>query len=245
MLNVVFCDDDMSFLDRIKKEAKTIFKKLGIQAEVYIFYKGNALVESLKSYNMYYDIIFWGIDISTMAGKDIVKELKTLDKKFGIVFLTAYEQELSNAFQEDISEPIPKLLILKRFSRVLGRVVAAINKSNTQIQTFHVKNEKKENRVVKISLNEIMYFEKVNKRVLMHLEKETFLLHGYQISKIMEAYREHGFVCVHRACTVNVKYILSVGESEIHLYNGELLPISRRKKRNVYDQFVLSASEVN
>jgi len=47
-----------------------------------------------------------------------------------------------------------------------------------------------------------------------------------------------GFLDIHRTCIVNPKYVRSVGESNIYLDNGEILIMSRRKRKEVLNKLV-------
>jgi two-component system, LytTR family, response regulator LytT len=242
MLNVVFCDDDYEFLARILAETKTIFKNQRIPACLYTLTDGNKLIENLKTYNPYYDIVFLDIDMPLINGKEVARKMRLLDKKFKLVFVTSYEKEAINTFEYEVIGFLPKNQIKEKLPEIIKRVVDAINLESLKIQLFNV-DCSEGIKSVKIPLDDIMYFECVNKKVFLYTRREVFALHRYKFSEIIQKYTEYNFVDIHRTCIVNIKYIFSVDELEIVLDNGVRLPLSRRKRGQVIDSFIQIVNE--
>jgi DNA-binding LytR/AlgR family response regulator len=242
MLNVAFCDDDYTFLVKIIAEAKKIFMTLNVPAHFYALTNGNKLVDNFKEYNPYYDIIFLDIDMPLINGKDVAKKLRLLDKKFKLIFITSYEQEAINTFEYQVIGFLSKLKIHEKLPEIVKRVVDAICFDNQHMQIFKVNTN---NGIinVKLPLNDIMYFECVNKKIFLHSVREVFSLYGYKFSDILHKYANCNFVDIHRTCFVNIKFVYSIDEIEIVLDNGIHLPLSRRKKNHVLDKFVQIVSE--
>lgn len=245
MLNVAFCDDDNSFLYNIVPMAKKIFKKLKIDVSIYIFTNADTLIKSFEQYNPYYNIIFLDIDMPIDNGKEVARKLRLIDRKFKLVFITSFEHEALNTFQYDVSGFLPKLMLDEQLPSVIERIVKAINEENPQIQVFKVNI--KDNRIstIKVPLNDIMYFESINREVFLHTKRETYLLHGHKFVDLVEHYCELGFIDIHRTCVVNIKYVFSIDNIEICLDDKTILPLSRRKKQKVLDKFLEKICEVN
>jgi len=70
------------------------------------------------------------------------------------------------------------------------------------------------------------------------------LLCGYKFSDLVTQYNELGFIDIHRTCTVNLQYVFSVGDVEIHLDDGIVLPLSRRKRKKILEKFLKIVCEV-
>jgi DNA-binding LytR/AlgR family response regulator len=100
---------------------------------------------------------------------------------------------------------------------------------------------------VKIPMDDIMYFESINREVFLYTKRETFQLHDGHFSKIVKKYLPFDFIDIYRTCIVNIKYIYSVDELQIRLDNGICLPLSRRKKQDIFDRFseIISGDDVN
>lgn len=239
MLNVAFCDDDREFLSKIVPETERIFRHLRTDIHSYTFETGDDLITAFSGYQSYYDIIFLDIDMPKKDGKEVARELRILDKKFKLIFLTAYTQEALNTFQYDVIGFLPKNLIKERLQEVIKQVIDRIEEDNPRIQIFKVNKFQGNDGAmeIKVPLDDIMYFESINRLVYLYTKRETFTLHNNQFSEVVQKYIPLGFVDIHRTCIVNMKYIFSLDETEIRLDNGIRLPLSRRKRQQIFDRF--------
>ncbi len=237
MLNLAFCDDDKDFLAQIAPEVEKIFRRLKVETRSFSFKKGDDLIAAFSKYQPYYDVIFLDIDMPRKDGKEVAKELRLLDKKFKLIFITAYPQEALNTFQYDVIGFLPKSLIHERLTDVITQVIDRINEDNPKTQIFKVVKSPNGSMDIKVPLDDIIYFECINRKVFLYTKRETFILHNCQFSEIVQKYLPLEFVDIHRSCIVNIKYIFSIDETEISLDNGIRLPLSRRKRQNIFDKF--------
>ena len=238
MLNIAFCDDDRQFLSIIVPKTESVFRHYRTDVQSFTFDNGDDLILSFSKYEPYYDVIFLDIDLPSKNGKEITRELRILDKRFKLVFITAYPQEALNTFQYDVIGFLPKSLIQERISGVIKQVVDRIKEDNPKMQIFRVKKNTDDGIMeIKVPLDDIMYFECLNREVYLYTKRETFTLHHCQFSDIIQKYSSLGFVDIHRTCIVNLEYIFSVDETEIRLDNGIRLPLSRRKRQHIFDKF--------
>ena len=239
MLNIAFCDDDKDFLSKIVPETEKIFRQLRTDIHSYAFEKGDDLISAFSHYQPYYDIIFLDIDMPKKDGKEVARELRIIDKKFKLVFITAYPQEALNTFQYDVIGFLPKTSIQERLPDVIKQVIDRIKEDNPKMQIFRVNKSTTDEGIMEIKapLDDIMYFESINREVRLYTKRETFTLHHCQFSEVVQKYIPSGFVDIHRTCIVNMKYMFSVDETEIRLDNGVRLPLSRRKRQHIFDRF--------
>lgn len=244
MLNIAFCDDDTRFLNKIIPEVKNIFRELKTNVSIYTFTNGNTLIKSFENYSPYCDVVFLDIDMPRINGKEVARKLRVIDKNFKLVFITSFEQEVLNTFQFNVISFLPKKLIPKYMFSVIKRIVSEISCNKPQIQLFKVNITRDRVAVIKIPLNDIMYFESINRKVYLHTKRNLYLLHRYKFSNLVQNYTNIGFIDIHRTCIVNIQYIFSVNNTEIHLDNGTILPLSRRKRKYVLNKFVDIVCEV-
>ena len=238
-LNLAFCDDDKAFLSNITPKIENIFRCLKVEIKSYTFERGDDLIAAFSKYQPYYDVIFLDIDMPQKDGKEIARQLRILDKKFKLVFITAYTHEVLNTFQYDVIGFLPKTLLETRLPQVIKQIIDRINEDNPRMQIFKVNKNISDEGImeIKVPLDDIMYFECINRQVYLFTKRETFILHHCQFSGIVKKYNPMNFVDIHRTCIVNIKYIFSIDETEVRLDNGIRLPLSRRKRQNIFDKF--------
>ena len=122
LLNLAFCDDDKAFLAKIIPEVENVFRRLRVETQSHAFEKGDDLIAAFSKYQPYYDVIFLDIEMPLKDGKEVAKELRILDKKFKLVFVTAYQREALNTFQFDVVGFLPKTLIQERLPEIIKQV---------------------------------------------------------------------------------------------------------------------------
>lgn len=239
LLNLAFCDDNKAFLAEIAPAVENIFRRLRIDTQIFAFERGDDLIAGFSKYQPYYDVIFLDIDMPQKDGKEVARELRILDKKFKLVFITAYSREALNTFQYDVIGFLPKTLLQKRLPEVIKQVTDRINEDNPRMQIFKVNKNALDDGIIeiKVPLDDIMYFECINRQVYLFTKRETFTLHHCQFSKVVQKYIPQDFVDIYRTCIVNMKYIFSIDETEVRLDNGIRLPLSRRKRQIIFDKF--------
>lgn len=236
MINIAFCDHDEKFMLKVANDTKRILREQRINNRIYTYTDGNHLISSFKKYQPRFDIIFLEINLPSVNGKEVARRLRALDKHFKLVFITGCEEEAVNTVQYDIKGFIPKPCINEKLPDIVRRVVNSIHEDNPIIEVFEVETSNNRRSVIRVPLDDIIYFESVCRKVYLHTKRETFALHNYKFSEIVNRYSSLDFVHNHRTCIVNIKYIYSIDELEICLNNGARLPLSRRKKQSILDE---------
>ena len=87
-------------------------------------------------------------------------------------------------------------------------------------------------RIYKIPVKEIIYFECLKREIKLVSVRETF--HFYDtVKSILERLVNARFIQPHRSYIVNYDNILNIGKDEIEVCNGDVLPISRLKIKEI------------
>lgn len=240
MLNVAFCDDDKCFLDSVLPIIYREFKKYNVNIQIKQYQSGQELIEDFEEKVSYSDIIFLDIDMPQMNGKVVAKKLRAVDKNFKLIFMTAYEQEALNMFQYDVIGFLPKSNLDKYMPDTVARVVKKIEEEMPMMQFFQIYSSKGAGKTaeLKIALNNIIFFEIINREIQIHTIFGAYQLYHCKFSDIVKKYVKLGFLDIHRTCIVNAKYVVSVGETSVDLDNGESLLMSRRKRKQVLGKFL-------
>ncbi|WP_207745617.1 LytR/AlgR family response regulator transcription factor [Roseburia faecis] len=238
MLNIAFCDDDKIFLKRIVPIVKREFAKQKVKVECSLFTKGEQLIQSFELRKPYFDIIFLDIDMPGKNGKEIAKELRTIDKKFKLIFITAFENEALNMFQYDVSAFLPKNKIQVYLEESINRVIKEIEEDYPKMQFFQVYDSQERIAEIKLALNDIKYIEVLQKRIYIHSVYGSYELFHYKFKDLVEKYTKMGFLDIHRTCIVNPKFVVKIGENSVWLDDRSELLLSRRKRKQVLESFI-------
>lgn len=236
MIYCACCDDDRQFIKIFQLILEEQLSKLALCFECEYFVNPEQLLKKVVEEQKRYDLIFLDIDMPEMNGKELAGKLRLYDSEFLLVFLTSLENEMLNTYQYDVSDYIPKSLLRKRIYATLPRLLEKRRKidKKEEVQFFRIGYSVDKNiQLLKIPLDEIMYFEVLNRKVQLITVRGSYELTKEKFSDIRGAYLLKGFIDIHRLIIVNIKYIYSVKNNEVILDNGTTLPLSRRKREAI------------
>lgn len=234
MIRIAVCDDDAMFISKTLKYALSMaIKSSELNPDVRFFTDGTLLLNEFQG-GMYYDIVILDIDMPKINGKELAAKLREIDMSFFLVFITSYPDELANTVPYRINAFISKDGDVKKYGAELTRVFTEYQRIKPEREIIEV-NRNGEMVYITIPLNSIFWFKFSEKTIGMKTFLEEYILEEKTFSKITERYTCKGFFEVHRNILVNLKKIRSVGESSVLLDNGDQLPLSRRKRKDLLE----------
>ncbi len=240
MFKIAICDDD----ERITKEIESLLsecgRKYGVKHEIAVFYDGKELEESMLQGERY-TIIYLDIAMKQQNGLVTASNIRKLDEKTFLIYISAYEQYIEEIFEAIPFRFIKKPIDSQRFLDVYGLVYKKYQSTYMSINC----NFKKE--IKKIFLNDILYFESSGRYILIKYRngtQENFTGKIENISMELEK-RNAPFLRIHQSYLVNFNAIISRTRLEMYLENGQILPISRGRKKEIDDAYcVLMGGEI-
>lgn len=238
MLNIAICDDDSIFIERFEKLITNELSEFPhMEYELHIIADDGEDCIELAA-NQQIDVLFLDIQLPSISGKEIARRIRMRNKTMLLIFLTSLETEMLETYQYEVFDYIPKSLLETRISLTVRRIVEKYKDREQSKEQFLVYLDDnaiygKQVDTIYMNVNEILYFETVNKKIYIHHSKGKQLLARIRYEEIKKQYCKYGFIDIHRTCMVNPKYIYLVREQEVELDNGICLPLSRRKRSNV------------
>lgn len=225
--NVIFaiCDDEREIRSSIERNIRLLCE----DADIIKFADGKALVE----YEGGFDILFLDIQMEGMSGMEAARVLRGRGCKAVIIFVTAIEEYVFDAFDVGAFHYIVKPFDKAKFFDVLRKAVAQCE----SIKAREVRDEpslavKTGSTTRKIYLYEIFYLEVFNRKVVIHKADGDVEFYG-KLIELEDRLSEH-FVRCHRAYIVNMRYVLKYTANNITLENGAEILLSKQK----YGEFV-------
>ena len=231
-MRIAICDDEKNIRELI---ASKVLKQYP-EAEIVFFSSGEELLLSDK--NM--DILFLDIQMSGRNGMETAKELRKKDKTVVLIFVTAVEEYVFQAFDVGAFHYIVKPIDDAKFANILQKAVDEVNSRS-------IKEQAPEERYVMISnsgvhtkviLDEIVYAEVFNRKIVIHKINETIEFYG-KMSDLEELAGDN-FFRPHRAYLINFKYVEKYDATTVYLEKGNVL----MAKQN-YPEFVKKYMKYN
>lgn len=219
MIRIAICDDEPAILKMMNEYLVRFHLKYELQFQIQTFTDGKKLLADEREY----DIIFLDIKLPEENGIEIGHKIREKDKKVKIIFLTAYDDYMKQAFEVHAFNYIIKPASEEKLHNVLLEAITYDDLCEDFELCFRTKNG-----LVNINVDHILYFEYYNRKVLLHSSSEEVLeLPGEKISTIAEKMKPYYFEVSHKSFVVNLYQVESIKSYVIYLKSGKTLPLSQ------------------
>lgn len=224
-MRVAICDDEKNIRELIGDKVSKQYP----QADIIFFQSGEELLLS----DIRIDILFLDIQMSGKNGMEAAREFRKKDKKVILIFVTATEEYVFQAFDVGAFNYIVKPIDDAKFADVFHRAVEELGLNKTELEETEEKYVMINNGGVhiKVVLEDIVYAEVFNRKVVIHKQDEKIEYYGKMST--LEALAGESFFRPHRAYLVNFKYVEKYDATTIYLEKGSVLMAKQK-----YPEFV-------
>ena len=222
-MHIAICDDSVRDAEYLKELCcKT---KLLNSEDIHVFHDSEKLLDIYKRGNSY-DIVFLDVEMPKIDGIEIGKQIRSLDEKVIIIYVSGYPQYAIDAYDCEAMNYLIKPCQLERLKTILEKAFTRL-KMQKQHHLVYVKKT-----AVRLDLSEIYYVECFKKHLFYHLKDKTIDVVG-TISNAYEQLKDYGFYQVHQGYIVNFEKVKHFQDLSIILDDGRNVQISIRKKSEV------------
>ena len=226
-LTIAICDDNTEQIKQLRRllDEWSADKPFALDIDEYI---------SAESFLFNYpdkscDLLLLDIEMKQLNGMELARKLRANGDMLPIVFITGYSDYIGDGYEVEALHYLLKPVDKQRLFTVLDRYIKRRTPENEI--TF-----KCEDKTLHISPDMIIYCEAVGKKTHIHTKEQVLICEtgiGNFGGKLGS-----DFVFCHRSYVANLRYIRSIGKTEIQLDSGEKLPLSRRLYKEVNDRFI-------
>ncbi|MBR4112804.1 MAG: response regulator transcription factor [Ruminiclostridium sp.] len=231
-MKIAVCDDNSEYMKNTLLPIINLAAK-GTETicEITFFTDGNKLISEFEKGNTY-DIVMLDIDMPEINGKAVAEKLRVLDSAFFLLFISSYKSEVFNTIPYRINAFIPKDSDSERMLSEISRVITEYKAHSPEYMLFEIVRNK-EKSTVKIAVEDIFCFYCVRRTVYLKTGSKTYELTEKRISELIKKFQSRGFFEICRGYCANISKIKCVNSIDIEMDNGEKLPLSRRKAKEL------------
>ena len=231
-MRIAICDDEKIIRELIGKKVTTLYP----DADIIFCQSGEELLLSDK----HIDILFLDIQMAGKNGMETARELRKRGNHVVLIFVTAVDEYVFQAFDVGAFHYIVKPIEDAKFADVLQKAVDEVNFRSTKEQVPEERYLMINNSGVhtKVILDEIVYAEVFNRKIVIHKLNETIEYYG-KMSDLEELAGDN-FFRPHRAYLINFKYVEKYDATTVYLEKGNVL----MAKQN-YPEFVKKYMKYN
>lgn len=234
-IRIACCDDEKQQLELYKTMFTNIEMRQDIIQNVEYFLSGNFMLERFQSEKNPFDLVYLDMDMDEKSGLDLAKEIRqNYHSDCLILFLTNYPKYMQNSFDVRAFQYMIKPVQFDEFEKKFNAARKYLEKDDKNRVVLKIDEDN-----VVFFTNEIYYIEKEksSKQFLVYLEDKCVVAKGV-LSAIENQLLEQHFMRTHRSYLVNMKHIRRIQKNDLVLSNGNLVPISRRKEKELKQQFM-------
>lgn len=228
-MKIAICDDEELFIENTKHLINSILVDIGM-CSITAFSSGEELLE--QHYKEKFDIIFLDIEMSGISGIETARKIRSNDTKVIIVFLTNYTDFALEGYEVDAY----RYLVKSQPYYILENQFRSVFDEYSQNHRCFVINTR--NDIICIHLNDICFFEVLNKKITVHTMEKSYEYIG-KLSEIeKQLQNDDSFIRTHKSYIVNVAQIDTIRNYDIIMKNSEQALMSRSLKKNVVDKYI-------
>jgi len=230
-MKIGICDDEKAIREMLKDKVKKLYP----QADILLYTSGEELLAGELP-----DILLLDIQMQGKSGIEAAQELRLTDRQLIIIFVTAIEDYVFQAFDVDAFHYIVKPFSDEKFSEVLQKAAEKLEKPEYE-------NEKRKTPSlfittggthITVNFEDIVYAEVFDRKVVIHTMDSDIEYYGKL--KDLEKKAGEDFYRPHRSYLVNFNFIRKYDATTIYMKKGQAL----MAKQN-YQGFVKSYLRYN
>ncbi len=185
----------------------------------------------LEAYQGQYEMLFLDIELPDGDGIDIGRKVRETDTNVVIAFLTKMGQFALQGYEVEASDYILKPLNEGVFAVKMKKLLRRVQHARPVSISVSIGGGK---RV--IDAQTILYVEVRKHDVTYHTESGVFTERG-ALKDVEAVLTNSCFARSGNSFLVNLRHITGIGKTDLSLDDGETLPVSRGRKKDLVDAF--------
>ena len=233
-MKIGICDDEKDIREMLRDKVRSLYP----DSAILMYTSGEELLAGELP-----DVLLLDIQMQGKSGIETAEELRRIDRQLIIIFVTAIEDYVFQAFDVAAFHYLVKPFSDEKFSEVLQK--AAMQYADRKnLESGYTKKEKpnllitSKGKHITVNFEDIVYAEVFDRKVIIHTLNEDIEYYG----KLKDLEKKAGddFYRPHRAYLVNFNFIRKYDAATIYLEKGQVLIA----KQN-YQDFVKSYLRYN
>lgn len=174
-----------------------------------------------------FDLIFLDIQMKQPDGMETARLLRQRGNQSLLVFVTVLKECVFEAFEVQAYDYLVKPLDRRHFKKLMDRAVNFLkqNAAESIVIQRRISCEV-------ILLSQIVYCEVIGRKIYIHLAEGKTTVY-YERMESLERRLDGRFFRCHRSYLVNLDYIRGCSGGRVRLQQGEEIPVSRLRERDL------------
>lgn len=228
-IEIVLVDDEQLQLDYMQKLIEKVAESFDIEIDIHQYLSGEAFLFALEDHPTW-NLAFLDIEMAEQNGMEVARILREKAPQMELVFATAYAEYAVEGYEVQALDYLLKPINLDKIKRVLTRY---LEEQPEEAAYIIVDIDGQPSR---LNLDDVIYVEADGGEVRVVLEGSTLSL-KMSLTEL-EKLLDERFVSTHRSYHVNLQHVSRLLKKDVALNNGEMIPLSRRRTKEVQAAFI-------
>jgi len=236
MITVAVCDDQKTDLNRIEDLVKNALTAEKVKTYKIIPYNDCiSLIEDIKN-RRHIDLLYLDVILPANSGFTIADKIQSINSTIKIIFVSNYEGLVYQSFFYQ-----PFLFIRKEMLEyeISGSIRYFLKWYTKQYPTCTFKQY---GHSFSIDSRDILYMTSHLHNLTICLKESKFTCRD-SITQRQKELHKYGFIQSHISCLINLKYVEEIKKNEIVMQNGDSVTLSRNKRDQVEEAYLLYLRE--
>ena len=219
-MNILICDDEQAVGERVQQVTEDFFAGREIPIHCTRCTGGE---EALTHRDEPFHLALLDVDLDTMSGIALGRELKEQNPELVLVYISAYLEFAPEGYTVNAYRYILKRDLDRMLPRCFEDLLAEESRRCRTLTVHQGRND------VELPLDHIYYLESDLRKINVYGDVPHQPLCSYygKLTDLPENLFENGFLRVGRSYVVNMKYIRRISNYKVILRSGEELSVSR------------------
>jgi len=231
-LKIAICDDDVLFLEFMKKELKEVMTLCGVlENGIDVFESGEELL--MREY-LKYDIVILDMEMKKLDGYEVAKKLRKDCPEQVLAFCSGVQMPLPEYFEVQ-----PYRYLIKQNKMILHEKLCEVVNKAKEKENDLLLDVLQSGKVHRIPINTISYIcrAKHGSKICL-LDGSEAIMINKKLEDIYQRLVQDHFVFAHNSYIVNLGAVVKIERSYLVLMNNEELTISRAYSKSFRHAFM-------
>jgi len=174
------------------------------------------------------DIAFLDLSMDEANGIQLAQNIKGLNSEASIVFVAGQASFSVGAFEIHAIHYLVKPVMTYKIHAILDQVIASRMGRNTTKEMPHSFTVETRKRYVRLDYDQILYFEKDQRKVIVHTANSSYDFYGTfkEIREMLDM--KAAFIQCHQGFIVNIHKVMELSHEGVQIEGNRTIPVSRR-----------------
>ena len=227
-MRIAIVDDDKKDSDMLIEFLDKYFAEIGQEYSGTVYSDAKSF---LDDYSYLFDFIIFDIDMPGMSGIDAAKELRKIDSRTTIMFVTNMPQYALEGYDVEAVDYVLKPLSYPDFRLKMIKASRYIIRNSDKKITINTTDS----GIINVNSSDIYYVESKLHYIYYHTKSGVYKMRA-KLSEVEDILIPYHFARSGGSFIVNLAYLEKIDGNEI-IVAGERLPVSRRMKATLMSAF--------